>query len=316
MIPSRGCCHGVFLLSHAARQKDRHSVDEWVQAARERSTYMSRALQLDEIAKGLLKLGLATTQGRICLGDALRGLSEQADRPTLLAIARLLFHASPPGWLRFVVRNGQVAREYVPTQVIENLTWIEPELDQILLDIYGAVAVHDEGFLKAMGDAAELFVLAALKRAGASPLHVSRLSDSYGYDIECSGATVDRIEVKAASEESQSKFHITRNEFEKSLHYGTEWRLVQVVFSREAFVSDRLDCSHIQGVRELRHNVLQKLVPADTEAFKWTVSAQVSTRPEVWGSPRFTLDPSFFTTGFGRARGPSAAAAFLPSKES
>lgn len=310
MFPSRGCCHGVFLLGHAARQKNRHSVDEWVQAARERSTYMSRALQLDEIANGLLKLGLATTQGCVRLGDALSGLTEQADRPTLLAIARLLFQASPPSWLRFVVRNGQVAREYAPTEDIENLAWIEPELDQLLLDAHGAVVVQDEGFLKAMGDAAELFVLAALQRAGASPLHVARLSDLYGYDIECPGQTVDRIEVKAASQTSQSRIHISRNEFEKSLRYGREWRLVQVVFSSKAFVSDRLDSSHIDSVRELRHGVLQELVPADTEAFKWTTSAQISIAPEAWGTACLALDPSFATAGFTqRVRGAAIASA-------
>ena len=259
---------------------------------------MSRALQLDDTAKGLLRLGLAKMQDRIHLADSLTGLSEQADKPTLLAIARLLFQASPPSWLRFVVRDGEVAREYVPTDYLENLAWIEPELDQMLLDAHGAVAARDDGFLKAMGDAAELFVLAALARAGASPLHVSKLSDSYGYDIECLGATADRIEVKAASQASQSTFHISRNEFEKSSHYGLEWRLVQVVFSNQAFVSDRLDSSHIASVRELRHGVLQDLVPVDTRAFKWTDSAQISTTVEAWGSAALTLDPNFSIPGF------------------
>lgn len=300
MFPSRGCCHGVFLLGHAAKQKRRHSVDEWVRAARERSTYMSMALQLNEIANGLLRLDLATIQGEVRLGDALSGLCERADRPTFLAIARLLLQASPPSWLRFVVRDGRVTREYVPTGDFENLDWIEPELDQFLLDAYGAASAQDESFLRAMGDVAELFVLAALEHAGASPLHVSRLSDSYGYDIECPGNTVDRIEVKAASEASQSRFHISRNEFEKSSRYGSEWRLLQVVFSSKAFVSDRLDSSHIENLRELRPGVLQELVPTDTDAFKWTVSAEIFTTPEVWGAPSLVLDPSFSTAGFLR----------------
>jgi hypothetical protein len=155
---------------------------------------MSRALQLDDIAKGLLKLDLASARGQIVLDDALDGLSEQADRSTLLAIARVLFRASPPSWLRFVVRDGNVAREYVPTADLERLSWMEPELDEVLLEAHGAFAAHeDEGFLKAMGDVAELFIMAALEHAGACPLHVSKLSDSYGYDIECVGKPVDRI---------------------------------------------------------------------------------------------------------------------------
>jgi hypothetical protein len=260
---------------------------------------MSRALQLEDMAKGLLKHGLARMEGHICLAERLTGFSLQADKPTLIAIARLLFQASPPSWLRFVVRDGHVAREYMPTEDLENLAWIEPELDQMLLDTYGIVSARDDLFLKAMGDAAELFVLAALARKGANPLHVSKLSDSYGYDIECSGATANRIEVKAASHVSQSKFHITRNEFEKSSHYGREWRLLQVVFANAAFVSEFLNSSHIAIVRELRYGILQDLVPVDTPAFKWTESALITTRPEVWGSAAIELDPDFRIAGFG-----------------
>lgn len=302
MLPSRGCCHGVFLLGHAARHRVRHSVDEWIQAARNRSTFMSRALQLDDIAKGLLKLDLASARGQVVLGDALDGLSERADRPTFLAIARVLFRASPPSWLRFVIRDGQVAREYVPTEDLERLSWMEPELDEVLLDAHGTLSAHeDEGFLKAMGDVAELFIMAALEHAGACPLHVSRLSDSYGYDIECASGSVDRIEVKAASQSSQLNFHISRNEFEKSSQYGREWRLVQVVFSNKAFVSERLDVSHIDIVRELRHGVLQELVPTDTEAFRWMKSARISTSLDFWRTADVTLDPGYSTDGFQRA---------------
>jgi hypothetical protein len=157
---------------------------------------MSRALQLEEIAAGMVNLGLVFVRERVMLAGSLAGLSECADTPTLRAIARLLLKAAPPNWIWFAVRNGQVAKEYVPAGDLENLAWIEPELDQMLLDAFDAI-VNREGdeFLKAMGDAAELMVLAALRRAGANPLHVSRLSDSYGYDIECSGEKKSRIEV-------------------------------------------------------------------------------------------------------------------------
>ena len=299
MFPSRGCCHGVLLLGHAARLKERHSITEWVQAARERSTFMSRALQLDDIARGMLDLGLASVQDRVSLAGSLDGLSECADAPTLRAIARLLLKKAPPSWIWFAVRDGQVTREYVPASDLENLAWIEPELDQMLLDAFDAIVTHeDDGFLKAMGDAAELMVLAALQRAGANPLHVSRLSDSYGYDIECPGAKTDRIEVKAAGQTSLTQFHISRNEFEKSLRYGPEWRLLQVVFSGKAFVSNHLDASHVEIVRVLRHGVLQELVPKDTQSFKWTQSAQISPPEDAWGSAELALDPNFSTPGF------------------
>lgn len=301
MFPSRGCCHGVFLLSHAARVKERHSVTDWAQAARERSTFMSRALQLDEIARSMLELGLAFVRDRVTLDGALVGLSHCADTQTLRAIARLLLKAAPPSWVWFAVRNGQVTRDYVPASDLENLAWIEPELDQMLLDaFYANVTREDDGFLKAMGEAAELFVLAALQRAGAQPLQVSRLSDSYGYDIECPGTKTDRIEVKAASRASLAQFHISRNEFEKSVRYGGEWRLVQVVFSGKAFVSSCLDASHIEMVRELRHGVLQECVPKDTPFFKWSESAEISPPVDAWVPSRLTVDPDFSAPGFLR----------------
>jgi hypothetical protein len=244
---------------------------------------------------------LASAQDKIVIRKDFDGLSEQADRPTLLAIARVLFRSSPPSWLRFVVRDEHVAREYIPTEDLESLSWMEPELDQVLLDVHNVDAAHDDGLLKAMGTVAELFVMAALERAGARPLHVSKLSDTYGYDIESAGKTIERIEVKAASQSTQTKFHISRNEFEKSSRYGHEWKLVQVIFSSKAFVSDRLDSSHIDSVRDLRHGVLQELVPADTKDFKWTKSAQISTTPEAWIPTNVILDPEFSTDGFRSA---------------
>jgi hypothetical protein len=200
------------------------------------------------------------------------------------------------------VRDGQVAKEYIPANDLENLNWIEPELDHILLDAFDAVVIReDHDFLKAMGDAAELMILAALELSGANPTHVSRLSDSYGYDIECSRVKPDRIEVKAASRASSARFHISRNEFDKSILYGNEWRLVQVVFSGLAFVSNQLDVSHVETVRELRHGALQKFVPHDTPNFKWTESAQISPTEDAWVPVDFNLDPDFLTPGFRRA---------------
>lgn len=301
VFPSRGRCHGVFLLSHAARIRERRSVTEWTQAACERSTFMSKALQLDEIARGMLGLGLAFAHEKVTLSNELEGLSDCADEFTLHAIARLLLKVAPPSWIWFAVRDGQIAREYIPAGDLENLAWIEPNLEQMLLDAFDSIVTReDDGFLKAMGDAAEILVFRALQCAGSNPLHVSRLSDSYGYDIECPGAKPDRIEVKAASVASQVKFHLSRNEYEKSMRYGTKWRLMQVVFSGKAFVSDDLNAHHIEIIRELRHGVLQELVPNDTTSFKWTESAQISPPDEYWQRLELPFDPNFWTPGFRR----------------
>ena len=278
MLPSRGDCHGVFLLSHAARVKERKSVDDWVQAARERSSFMARALRLEEIARGMLDFGLAIFTDRIALASSLDGLSESADAPTLRAIARLLLRAAPPSWIWFMVQDGHITKEYVPKSDLQRLTWIEPELDQMLIDAFGAIVIrHDDAFLKAMGNAAELMILAAIRRAGGNPLHVSSLSDAYGYDIECPGAKTERIEVKAASMATLSRFHISRNEFDKSSLYGPEWRLV---------------------LKTAHHGALQELVPKDTPSFQWTESAQISPTSHAWNLFEVALDPDFFTPGF------------------
>lgn len=260
---------------------------------------MAHALDLDRIASGLIQLGLVSLRDQVVLDDALAELSDQADRSTLMAIARILFLHAPPFWMTLAVSNGRVSREYIPTGDLEDLQWIEPELDQFLIDIYSSVPTRkQDAFAKRLGDAAELFVVAGLKKAGANPVHVAKLSDAYGYDIECLAEHTDRIEVKAASGNTLGCFHLSRNEFDKSAFYAKEWRLVQVVFSNRAFVADQLDASHIDEIRELRFGALQKLVVPDTPAFRWTESAVITPSQDAWHSARIELDPAFVTNGF------------------
>lgn len=293
----------MFILSRASRLKERGSFEEWVRAARERATFMSRALDLEEIADGMIRLGLASAvAGAVSSAESLDRLSDQADTPTLLAIARLLLKTAPPDWLAFAVNDGQFIREHVPSMALESLEWMGSELDQIILDAHSSLFLRKEdGLRKAMGDAAELFIMAALRQAGRNPVHVARISDAYGYDIECHGTKIDRVEVKAASKNSMERFHLSRNEFERSCRHPLEWRLVQVIFSTKAFLSERLDTSHIEAVRELQPGTLQSLVPIDTTSFRWSESAQITPPANDWNPFAFELDLSFSTEGFCRA---------------
>jgi hypothetical protein len=289
----------VFLLGHAATLKERRSVDDWVNAAGQRSTYMSRALGLGKIAGDLLDSGLATFQERIVVANALSGLAEQADATTLRGIARLLLKASPPSWLRLAVQDGHLCREYIPADDLDSLAWIEPELDEALLGANeGSSAPEDDGFLKALGDAAELLVLEGLRWSGASPVHVARMSDAFGYDIEVKGPPLDRVEVKASSRLTSTSFHLSRNEFEMSVRYGNEWRLVQVVFSTKAFVADCIDASMVECIREFRPGALRELVPPDTATFTWTKSAKVTPPDCAWMPSMIVLNPRFSIPGF------------------
>jgi hypothetical protein len=300
VLPTRGLCHGVFLLSHAARLRKRRNLDEWLEAARARPTFMAHALDFERIAFRLIELGLASIGDYVALDDTLAELSDQADRTTLVAIARILFLKAAPFWISLAVSQGRVLREYVPKEDLEDLRWIEPELDQFLMDCHASTATREQNALrKRIGAAAELFVIAALKRAGRNPAHVAKISDAYGYDIECAGiGSVDRIEVKAASRNTQESFHLSRNEFDKSILYGKEWRLVQIVFSNRAFVADGLDASHVDQIRELRFGALQELASPDTLAFRWTESALITAPNGAWRSAEITLDPDFATDGF------------------
>jgi hypothetical protein len=299
MLPSQGCCHGVFLLCHAARLAQRRNPVEWVNAARSRSTFMAFALNLDELARDLIRLRLAILSDYVTISESLLNLSFCADRATLMSIAHLLLIASPPSWLEIVIQNGEVSREYIPSKDMDTLFWIGSDLDRFLLDAYAArLASNQTALLKRMGDTAELIVFHALKFSGARPVHVAKISDSYGYDIECQGSTIDRVEVKASSSNTQKRFHISRNEYEKSIYYGDEWRLVQIVFSNSAFITKKINQSHIESIIELRIGTLQKLVPPDTAAFRWTESAVITAPDDAWNLGQLTLEPNFSIDGF------------------
>lgn len=287
------------MLCHAARLRQLRSIPEWVSAARKRSTFMSRALSLEEIASDLISLRLVGFRGSVATADALRGLSEKADSMTLQEIARQVLKANPPAWIRFAMADGFVNRDYIPASDLAVLSWLGEDLEQILIDVYNAAGgAGRDALLKAMGDAAELFIFEALKRVGRSPRHVAKLSDIYGYDIECPGPPFDRIEVKAASRLSSCKFHLTRNEFEKSITYRTEWRLIQVIFSGRAFLDETLNASHVESVRELRKQTLEKIIPGDTSTFRWTDSAEVFPPTDAWTPVEFHVDSQITVPGF------------------
>ena len=264
---------------------------------------MAGALNFDAIAAYLIELGLAARRhDRIVVDSSLCELSRCADRATLVAIAAILLSKSPPAWLPIAVGDKRIHREYIPSDDLEDLGWIDPELDDFLLDVGAAIQrPADDAFAKRLGDAAELFLLAAFQLAGARPIHVARVSDAYGYDIECRGAAADRVEVKAAGGNTRGSFHISRNEFDKSVAYGREWRLIQLTFTNRAFIDDELDISHVESVRELQFGTLLDLIPADTQSFRWTESALITVPDARWRSLDLALDPTFVTRGLRRA---------------
>ena len=282
MLPSQGRCIAVFLLSRVAHLRVRQTVDEWIDATRSNSSFMAASVNLQQPAEALISYGLVRVGNGIQLEPALVPFTSSADRPTLFGIARLLLLASPPLWLNLAVGN-EVNREYIPSWDLQELSWLDPDLDALLLEVRLVLGdSRQDNLRKELGYAAELLIMAALQAKGLDPLHVARISDAFGYDIECHSPSVDRIEVKAASENTRGTFHLTRNEFDKSLKYPSQWRLVQVVFLNKAFIERKLDASNVLGVFQLQAGALRRVLPQDTEGFRWMDSAEVRPPAHEW----------------------------------
>lgn len=299
MLPSHGAAYSVFMLADAARRAPRPDVEDWVRAARSRGSYLAAATDFHTPAAALIKLDLVTAAGPIALAQPLLALGDTADRPTLESVARLLLAVAPPPWLPLAVTAGGLRREYIPSDDLAALSWLEPHLDQLLLDSHAALGHQREDHLrKQIGDAAELYLMAAFKCAERRPVHVAQLSDAYGYDIEIRNPTPERVEVKAAGPNTRGSFHLTKNEFDKSKLYGQQWRLLQVVFISSAFTAQALDASHVLTVQELTPGTLESLVPPDTLHFQWRQSATLTPPAGAWRSCQIPPDPRFAMPGF------------------
>lgn len=303
MCYSRGFVHGVFLLARAARINRRRDVDEWIAAAREPHVSLGATSDLGQPANLMIQAGLARCRpDGVEVDTRLLELSESADGRTFRALVRLLLASKPPVWLQTAVTRDGVRREYIPSHVLATLTWLEPELDDVLRGAFIEVSVEgDDALRKAMGDAAELFVMSALHRQGVQPLHVAMLSDTFGYDIEIHQGPLRRIEVKAAGITTKGRFHLSRNEFDKSRLYGGEWALVQVVFTSSAHLADILDPSHVAGFYQLTPGTLSEVVPADTPHFNWEGSALITPSEECWKPMGLEPESTFRTAGFSRS---------------
>jgi hypothetical protein len=287
------------LLAHAAFVAPRRTMSGWIQAAMSHGGHLAAALDLSTTARQLVDCGLAKEGPWIEIAPQLSALVANEQAPALRDVAQLLLMSSPPPWVRLVVSETGVAREYIPKEDLASLGWLEPDLDRMLKLSYAQLsAAETASQKKAIGDAGELFVLASLRYAGARATHVAQFSDAFGYDIEVSAPSRGRIEVKAAGPKTAGQFYLTRNEFSACKHHGSGWRLVQVVFNSSAFIAKELDCSHVARIRALTAESLLSIVPSDTECFSWQESARIRPDQESWIQADLTLDPAFKIPGF------------------
>ena len=147
--------------------------------------------------------------------------------------------------------------------------------------------------------------MAAYQREGLNPTHVARFYDGCGYDIELPTCPIQRIEVKAASTNTQGQFILTRNEYDKSLVYGSEWCVVQVVFSPEAFFADKVTSAHIVKILAISADPIRHIAPFSSIEFRWLESAQFNLPLENWRPVTVQLDPNFSVNGFRTPQGQS-----------
>lgn len=293
MLPNRGCCHAVFLLVFSARLKKFSGVDEWLEAAKGRATIMAASLNLAAVAKTLVALNLVTL-APIAPSKSLLAVGEEASNQTFEKIARILLERCPPLWLKVAVSDAGVSREYIPVADLDGLAWLGESLDPILQDVFRSLQLEDDQTSKAIGNAAELLVVAALKRLGGSVLHVAQISDAFGYDIECRhNDTASRIEVKACSAQTSDSFILSRNEFDKSQIFRREWRLIQVVFRVGAVFGKTIGPDDVIALRELTPDTLFNLCPPDGNGFVWRESAEFRPSENQWAPCPLELDPSY-----------------------
>lgn len=245
---------------------------------------MAEALNLDEVAQRLVDAHLVDLAEPLAISERLSGLWRTADNATFLAIARTLLETSPPHWLDMVVSPAGVHLEYVPSQDLAAMEWLGADLGE-LLAIAGASRLKDREseFALRIGAAAELIVFEAKSRECGSVVHVSKIADFFGYDIEHRiGATICRLEVKGAVESSSKGFFVTRNEVTKARRYGDEWVLVQVVFGSSVALKEEIAASDVCLVRSISAGQLTSLVPSDTQHFAWVDSARVTPPSSYW----------------------------------
>ncbi|RXH56720.1 hypothetical protein GRAN_0030 [Granulicella sibirica] len=57
---------------------------------------------------------------------------------------------------------------------------------------------------------------------------------------------------------------------------------MQIVFLNRAFVQKRFDAENVLGAYQLKDGALQRVIPSDTESFRWTESAELQFTLEDW----------------------------------
>lgn len=297
MLPNKGNCHSVFLLSRALRLQKQTSFSSWLNTAKSQTTFMASALDLEHVANEMLSAGLVTTEKEILIDSRLLKLSHYADHETFVCIARILFETYPPNWLLSSVTNGEATFEYIPSRDMDSLEWIGNQLTGLISEIaIPKIFQKEEELRKKLGNLGEEVVAASKRHLGAKVIHVAKISDSFGYDLESHEKNRDifeRIEVKAAVENTNHRFFISKNESEKARVYSDQWQLVQITFATSALWKTKILKEDILLSRKLSSAKVIALTDVDSIKFRWLISAEIIPSIDDWTEYLLPLPENF-----------------------
>ena len=294
-LPTRGRCHAIFLLVHSAKLKKCVDKEAWIRAAADKTTFMASSVDLPGTANLLEVAGLVKIEESVTIAPSLSDFGEQADLGTFIGIAMQLLCKRPPDWLRAVVVEGHLKKEFIPREDFKAISWLGNDMEEIILAAHQQVYGRKNLMLrKALGDAGELAVMSALQNGGFNPRHVSLISDSLGYDIELNaGGVIQGIEVKAAVEATAHRAFLSRNEFETAKRMKKSWKLIQVVFSSNVIVQRIATASDLVILREVTSPTLVNLAPIEKDEFKWVKTAELRLRETDWIASRLEVGGDF-----------------------
>lgn len=281
MLPTRGTCHGVFLLIHSARSGPRRSVNEWVSLAQSMPTIMAAAVDLQRLAAAMFDRGLAWIDGKVCLHENLSGIGNAATDEVLMRIAGAILRLDPPEWIHGAVGEGQFHPEFVPSSAFTALEWLHDDIEAVLVAAK-AGASEDDGFRQWLGRVGESLVVAAERQVGASVRHVSLISDHFGYDIESFRPSRLRLEVKTSILGAEHRVFLTRNETNSAARCGNEWFLVQAVLAPEVLTASALMPSHVAFIRQLPSSCVLAVLPQDSNHCRWVETVELLTNDLSW----------------------------------
>lgn len=290
-VPTRGLCHGLFLLTFSATAKERRSVDDWVAGAAQLPTYAAFSVDLREAASTLLALGLASlTEGSVRVDNRLATCGPDASIATLARIARLVLSASPPAWLGLVADRQGVNPDLIPVMDADALRWLGEALGPIVLDAWisigGSSTTRDR-----LGRIGEQVVVENERALGYTVEHVALVSDSFGFDVlSRAGSTTRRIEVKATTSNRAGCFFLSKNEAATATRFCQEWLLVQVVLHPRVVVNGGiLSLGDVEGALVLDAPAVLSSLLHDTPHCRWVESVEVSIPADSWGQYQLLL---------------------------